>query len=105
MDKPSIDELILKGIIEVSSINSETGEFLYNFTDKVYDLLPSLMEDNIASLQEDILYFVDNGFLEMLEDDETRVRLTPKAFNKEAIADLPDDKQRALASLKRFFER
>jgi hypothetical protein len=105
LDRPSIDELILKGILEVSSVDSETGEFLYNFTDRVYELLPTLLEDQIESLQDDILYFVDNGFLEMIEDDETRVKLTPKAFSQEDIAELPPDKRRALASLKKFFER
>jgi hypothetical protein len=32
MLEPSIEELILNGVVEVSGIDPQTGEFLYNFT-------------------------------------------------------------------------
>jgi hypothetical protein len=40
-----IEDLILSGALEVSGIDIDTGEMLYNFTDKLKDINPDLFKD------------------------------------------------------------
>jgi len=50
-----IDELILLGALEPEGIDSETGEVLYKFTDKLKSVDPQLhgLVNNIMSLLND----------------------------------------------------
>ena len=40
-----IEELILSGALEVSGIDIDSGEMLYNFTDRLKDINPELFKD------------------------------------------------------------
>jgi len=40
-----IEDLILSGALEVSGIDIDTGEMLYNFTDKLKDINPDLFKN------------------------------------------------------------
>lgn len=106
MKEPSIEDLILAGAIEVAGIDPETGEFLYNFTGKMKEVLPELYNLHINEVHNDIMYFWERGFVDL--DDMTatnpRVRLTEKAFDAEAIAELPKEKMMALYEIKRILK-
>ena len=84
MNISKMDELILGGALEVTSI-TDSGEFTYSFTDKVKDAFPEVYEELQTHIAATILGFVDLGFLEILPgDDGGLVRLTDKAFDPKA---------------------
>ena len=90
MIEPSIEDLILAGIVEVAGINSETGEFLYNFTDKLRGDLPDVYTEKLSHINKEIFYFLDIGFLDLEESGPGKsplVFLTNLAFDEEAIAE------------------
>jgi hypothetical protein len=107
MIEPSMEELILNGVAEVAGVDSDTGEFLYNFTPKLREVMPELWNQRLNFIHEEIMYFWENGFIEV-EDMDTRnpaIFLTPLALDEDAIAELPEDKQSSFREIKRLFER
>lgn len=106
MENKSIDDLILSGVVQVAAIDSETGEFLYQFTDKLPELMPDLYNKHITKLHDDVMYFWEKGFLN-IEDFSAvnpKISLTPKAFNQEEISMLPEDIQAVLKEIKRVLK-
>jgi len=100
------DELILEGAIEVSSIDSKTGEFLYNFTPKMKEVSPELYGEHMNNVSQDIMYFWERGFLLMndITSQNPIIRLSDKAFDIKEIALLPLDKQSVLEDIKRILK-
>lgn len=106
MENKSIDDLILSGVVQVAAIDSETGEFLYQFTDKLPELMPDLYNKHITKLHDDVMYFWEKGFLN-IEDFSAvnpKISLTPKAFDQEEISMLPEDIQAVLKEIKRVLK-
>lgn len=103
-DDFSVEELILDGIIEFAAIDEETGEFLYSFTNKVKEALPELYNMHIMHVYEELLYFWELGFVELIdwESSDPTVRLTEKALDEQSLSLLPDEKRRSLEELKRL---
>lgn len=106
MIEPSIEELILSGVVEVSGVDSETGEFLYNFTPKLRELMPALYNERIDFIQAEVAFFLELGFLEVEDPDESNpvVYLTERAFDNKEISKLSKTKQESLREIKRLFE-
>ena len=107
MIEPSMEELILNGVAEVAGVDSETGEFLYNFTSKLREVMPDLWNERLSFIHAEIMYFWQNGFIDV-EDMDTRnpsIFLTPLALDESAISELPEDKQSSFREIKRLFER
>lgn len=108
MIEPSIEDLILAGVVEVAGIDSTTGEFLYNFTDKLQGSLPEVYTEKLSHINEEVFYFLDMGFLDLEESGPGKsplVFLTNLAFDDEAIAELTEEKQRSLIEIKKLFEK
>jgi hypothetical protein len=98
-----MEELILKGAIEFAGIDDETGEMLYNFSNKIKDIMPELYEIHLSTINKDIMYFWEKGFVDIdLFLDNPSITLTEKAFNNKEIASLDIDKQRSLKEIKRI---
>jgi hypothetical protein len=107
MIEPSMEELILNGVVEVAGVDAETGEFLYNFTPKLKEVMPELWNERLDFIHGEIMFFWENGFIEA-EDMDTinpKVFLTDMANDEDAIAELPKDKQESLREIKRMFEK
>lgn len=107
MIEPSMEELILNGVVEVAGVDAETGEFLYNFTPKLKEVMPELWNERLDFIHGEIMFFWENGFIEA-EDMDTinpKVFLTDLANDEDAIAELPKDKQESLREIKRMFEK
>jgi hypothetical protein len=100
------DKLILDGAIEVSSIDSATGEFLYNFTHKMKEVSPALYHEHMNNVNEEIMYFWEKGFLVMndVTSKNPIIRLSSKAFDDKEISILPLDKQVVLQDIKRILK-
>ena len=60
-----IERLILLGALEPVGIDAETGEFLYNFTDKLASINPELHKDISLHLYTETMYLWSHGFLDM----------------------------------------
>lgn len=97
-----IEDLILSGAVEVAGIDPDTGEMLYNFTDKLKDISPilhrevnNMFDSHISRLWE----------LDMIDMDITLenpiVRLTKKAFHPAFISKLNEEERHTLKEIKR----
>jgi len=102
-----MEELILNGVVEVAGVDSETGEFLYNFTPKLREVMPELWNERLDFIHGEIMFFWENGFIEAEDMDSInpKVVLTDLADDEDAIAQLPADKQESLREIKRMFEK
>lgn len=99
-----IDFLILNGAVEVTGINPDTGEFLYQFTEKLAEVAPNVFQGMLDSFERDIMFFWTQGFLSM--DPTTTnpvIHLTPKAFDEDEIVKLDYEYQLVLNEIKRMF--
>ena len=107
MIQPSMEELILNGVVEVAGIDAKSGEFLYNFTPKLRELMPELWNERLDFIYKEIMYFWENGFIDAEDIDGLNpvVLLTELAEDEAAISELPEDKQESLREIKRMFER
>jgi hypothetical protein len=106
MIDPSIEELILNGVVEVSGIDAETGEFLYSFTSKLHEIMPDFFNDRMDFVKGEMAFFLELGFLEVNdpEADNPIIFLTDKAFDEDEVASLSENKQKSLKEIKRLFE-
>lgn len=90
----SLDELILMEAVEVASVHENTGEVLYNITDKITEVLPILYDRFINQVHQKVMYFWELGFLEF--DDMTKqhpnIRLTNKALDDDELSKLSNEK-------------
>jgi hypothetical protein len=97
-----IDRLILNGGLEVAGIDIETGEPLYNFTEKLIEVNPQLHEEISRYFSNEAMSLWSEGFLDMdVTEKNPMVSLTPKALNEEEVAKLTKDKQYTLKEIMR----
>jgi hypothetical protein len=106
MLEPSIEELVLSGVVEVSGIDSKSGEFVYSFTNDINDVVPEFMHKRLNFVKNEVDFFLELGFLEMNNPKSRNpiLFLTDKAFDEEEISGLSKRKQSSLYEIKRLFE-
>lgn len=98
-----IEELILKGALEVAGIDIETGEPLYNFTEKLKNVNPELHEQMFTFFSKEALDLWQQGFIDMdVTQSNPEVRLTPKALDAIEIMKLDKDKQFTLKQIVQY---
>jgi hypothetical protein len=102
----TIERLILDGALEIGGVDVENGEILYNFTDKLKDVMPELYNEHLNFVNAEIMYLWERGFIsiEDFSEENPRVMVTDKAFNDEEISHLPKDRQRSLEEIKRILK-
>lgn len=99
----SIEDLILAGALEVSGIDMETGEMLYNFTDKLKDINPELFKDMSDYISTETMALWVDGFLDIdVTEKNPMVRLTEKAFDESSVNKLSKEKQYTLREIIRI---
>ncbi len=99
-DDKIIEDLILKGALEVSGIDIETGEPLYNFTHKLKDVNPELDQEIQTFFSQEMMFLWENGFVEMdITEKNPIVKLTDKAFNAQEVLKLDKNKQYTLKDI------
>jgi hypothetical protein len=101
-----IEKLILDGALEFGGIDATSGEILYTFTNKLKQIMPELYKEHLNFVNSEIMYFWEFGFVSIddLADENPRVTLTLKAYDKDKIKELPADKQRSLEEIKRILK-
>lgn len=100
-----IEDLISSGALEVVGVD-ESGEILYNFTDKLKDIYPELQSavNTLFSKQMMQLWELDIISMDITEENPL-VMLTEKAFDNEFISSLDKDLLNTLNEAKRTLLR
>lgn len=97
-----IDELILSGALEPAGIDTETGEMLYTFTSKLKNVNPLLHKEMNNMFSEHIMKLWEYEMIEMdVTEPNPVVKLTPKAFDENAISKLDKEIIFTLKEIKR----
>lgn len=95
-----LEKMILEGAVEFAGIDSETGEMLYSFSDKMKDLYPAMFNDAQNFFNQLIYNLWEQGFVSMdITEENPMVRITEKALNEEAVAGLKPELSNALRYL------
>ena len=98
-----IEDLILSGALEVSGIDIDSGEMLYNFIDKLKDINPDLFKDMSDYISTETMALWAEGFLDIdVTETNPMVKLTPKAFDDAEVEKLPKEKQYTLKEIIRI---
>ena len=97
-----IDDLILKGGLEVAGIDPESGEMLYAFTPKVKEIMPELYHDHLNFVNDELMILWEKGYVDIdfLKDDPL-ISLTNKAHDPDEIKKLSKQERWSLQELKR----
>lgn len=104
-ENDTLDSLILSGAVSVSGVDSETGEFLYQFTDKLKDVSPILYKEHLAFINAQIMKFWQGGFLEInFLEDSPIIFLSDKCFDEDAVSELSKEDQWNIQEIKRIFK-
>ena len=97
-----IESMILNGSLEVAGIDMESGEMLYQFTDKLKQQDPELFQDINHYFHTEMMSLWQYGFIEMdITDDNPTVKLTPKAFDRSQVRKLSKENQFSLKEILR----
>jgi len=89
-----IERLILSGALEPVGIDEETGEFLYNFTDKLAKVNPELHKDVSLHFYNEMMYLWSHGFIDMdITSSNPIINLGPKALDTQAVNLLEKNKR------------
>ena len=98
-----IEDLILKGALEIAGIDMDTGEPLYNFTEKLKDINPELHEQVFTFFSSEAMDLWQKGFLDMdVTERNPQVKLTQKALDKIEVMKLNKDKQYTLKHIMNY---
>jgi hypothetical protein len=99
----AIEKLILAGALEVAGIDIDTGEPVYNFTEKLIDVNPELHNEVSTYFSRETMALWQEGFLDMdITEKNPIVRLTQKALDEIEVANLNKDKQYTLKEIIRI---
>ena len=99
----NLDDLILSGAIEPAGIDPESGEMLYNFTDKLKKVSPILHREAANMFDSHIMILWEKGIVEMNPTlKNPLVKLTEKAFDENIIDALDEDLLNTLKEVKRI---
>ena len=102
-EKKIIDKLILDGALQMSGVDSETGEILYQFTPKLKEVMPELYNEHLNFVNAELMRLWEKGFVNMdLMSDSPIVTLAEKAFDDNEIQSLSDQDRWAIQEVKRL---
>jgi len=99
----AIDQLILSGALEVAGIDINTGEPMYNFTEKLLEVSPELHKEVSLYFSRETMSLWSSGFLNMdITEKNPIVTLTEKALDESEISKLSKDSQITLKEIIRI---
>jgi hypothetical protein len=98
-----IKNLILEGALEVSGLDSDTGELLYTVTPKMQEFMPDMYEDHLKQVNKDILNLWEKGYVNInFLDEEPMVTISEKGLDKKEVAKLSKQEIWAFEEIKRL---
>lgn len=101
-----VESLILNGGLEVAGIDIETGEALYNFTDKLESISPELHKAAKNYFHLEMMNLWQKGFLDITLDEENpTVSITDKALDSNSFDKLDKGEQHSLSEVIRITKK
>lgn len=101
--KQVIDDLLLSGAMQICGIDKNTGEFLYQFTPKLKDVMPDLYKEHLNHVNSEIMRLWEKGFVHMdLMLESPVVTLTDLAFDDKEISKLSKEDRWSIEEIKRI---
>lgn len=102
-EKEIIEHLVVSGALQMAGVDTETGEILYQFTDKLKDVMPELYDEHLNYVNSELMRLWEMGFVNMdLMSDNPIVTLAPKAFDDEQVKNLTPQDKWAILEIKRL---
>jgi len=103
--KDIIDALILEGALEVSAIDSESGQLVYAITDKLAELAPEIYREISDQTQRDVMSLWSKGLLVVdFLSDNPDISLTKMALDRSNWINLSDSEYSVMNTVMRMFE-
>lgn len=103
MNPDIVDKMILAGVVEVSGVHKDTGEFLYSFVPNIEVIDPELSNHINNVFHLNVMQLWENGFVSgNMEDEDPIITVTEKAFDKEAVDSLDSFQKSILENLKTY---
>lgn len=95
-----IEGMILNGSLEVSGIDMQSGDVLYQFTDQFKNKEPELHNEFSRYFHQQMMSLWQKGFIEMdVTEQNPIVVITEKALVLEDVKDLDTDEQTSLTEV------
>ena len=92
-----VDKLILAGVVEVAGIDTDSGDFVYGFTDKLEALTSGIKDRLDQMFFEDVQVLWEKGFLNMdITKPNPVVTLAERAMIEKEREDLPPNLKQTL---------
>ena len=103
--KDIIDALILNGALEVSAIDSETGQFVYTVTEKMAELAPEIYEEINNQIAKDIMTLWQKRLLIVnVMSDSPEVSPSEVGLDRANWINLSDSEYSTMNTVMRLFE-
>jgi hypothetical protein len=100
-----MDELILAGALQVAGVDTETGDFLYQFTPKLKEISPVLYDEHVNHVNGELMRLWEKGLLDInIADQNPIVRLTEKAFDDSILSTLSKEDRWGIEEIKRLLK-
>lgn len=97
-----LEFLILNGAVEIGGL-TESGEFLYNFTPKMAEMFPDMVDIHKEHIEIAVLELWNLGFVDIRNgEDGMLIRITEKALDPVEVANLDKDYRFHLEEIKRI---
>ena len=101
-----IEDLILQGALEIAGIDLDTGEPVYNFTEKLKEINPELHNEMNVHFFGEMMFLWEQGFVEMdITEENPIVTLTSKAFDQKELEKLDKNKRYTLKDISRIMKK
>ena len=103
MDPHIVDKMILAGLVEVSGVHKDTGEFLYSFSRNLETLDPELSRHVDEVFRLTVMKLWEKGFVDgNMEDEDPLITVTEKGFNKKDLESLEGFERVVVENLKEY---
>lgn len=101
----ALDKLILSGAVVVAGVDSETGQFLYQFTDKLKYISPELYNEHVNFVNKELMRLWELGFLNInMMEENPIVTLTEKALDNAELLKLSTEERWSIEEIKRLLK-
>ena len=105
MEQEIIDKLILTGALQVAGVDSETGDFLYQFTPKLKEVMPELYDEHMNHVNGELMRLWEKGFLNIdFMQENPIVTLTDKALDQQELSKLSKEDKWGIEEIKRLLK-
>ena len=101
-----IDNLVIHGYLELSGIDSASGEFLYRVTPELKELIPEMAKNLQNIFLEELNNLWVKGFVSMdFAEKDPSVKLTDMAFDEERVESLTFEERNTLNLVKEAMQK